>query len=502
MAERSVIIIGAGLAGLSTGCFAQMNGYQSQIFEHHAKPGGVAAAWLRGDYLIDGGIHFVMSHKPGTGLHELYRQLGIVPANRFVDLTAYGRFIHEPSGHSLWLSDNLDQWVSALTSLSSADARIVNELIAGGRAMRSLDMSEMGLSKPPELAGPLDQLKDLWAMRRLLKYIVGKYGQPVAEYARAVRDPVLRACIERLFLPEVPVYFIFMLLGLLADGEVGLIEGGSRDFCRAIEERYCALGGKITYRATVDKILVDHDRAVGVRLADGSEHRAGAVVSAADGRSTIFQMLSGRYVDDKIRSRYATWKTFDPLLMISYGVAQEFSDEPPFTTILLEQPLVIGPQTVDGIMIRIFNYSPRFAPPGKTVVQVEFETTWDYWHALQREDRARYDAEKEWVAAEVLQRLEAHYPGISSHVEVTDVATPYTTWRYTLNHEGAWEGWLMTPEAMRTSIERTLPGLSHFAMAGQWVMPGGGVPPCLYSGQHAVQLLCHQDGKPFTTALP
>lgn len=498
MNGSSVIIIGAGLAGLSTGCYAQMNGYQSWIFEHHAQPGGVAAAWKRGDYLIDGGIHFVMSHKPGTGLYEIYRQLGIVPANRFVDLTAYGRFTHEPSGRSLLLSDDLDQWASALRSLSPDDAQIVDELIAGGRAMQGLDMSEFGLSKPPELTGMLDQARDMWSMRRLLRYVVGKYGQPVAEYARDVRDPVLRTCIERLFLPEVPVYFLFMLLALLADGEMGLIEGGSHDFVRAIEQRYRALGGQIAYRATVDKILVESDRAVGVRLADGTEHRADAVVSAADGHSTIFEMLGGRYVNDKIKSRYATWKTFDPLLMISYGVAQEFPDEPPFSTLLLEQPLTIGPRTVDGIMVRTFNYSPRFAPLGKTVIQVELETEWDYWNDLQRQGRAHYDAEKERVAAEVLQRLEAHFPGISSRVEVTDVSTPYTTWRYTLNHEGAWMGWLMTPEAMRTSIERMLPGLSGFCMAGQWVMPGGGVPSCLYSGRHAVQLLCHQDGRPFT----
>jgi phytoene desaturase len=84
---------------------------------------------------------------------------------------------------------------------------------------------------------------------------------------------------------------------------------------------------------------------------------------------------------------------------------------------------------------------------------------------------------------------------------VTDVATPYTTWRYTLNHEGAWEGWLMTPQAMRTAVERMLPGLERFYMAGQWVMPGGGVPPVLYSGRHAVQLLCRDDGRPFSTEL-
>jgi phytoene desaturase len=51
---------------------------------------------------------------------------------------------------------------------------------------------------------------------------------------------------------------------------------------------------------------------------------------------------------------------------------------------------------------------------------------------------------------------------------------------------------------MTTMIQRTLPGLSDFYMAGQWVMPGGGVPPCLLSGRHAVQLLCPNDGKTFS----
>jgi len=66
-----VVIIGAGLAGLAAGVYAQMNGYRSHIFEHHSRPGGVAAAWRRGDYLIDGGIHFLMGHRPGQPLYDL-----------------------------------------------------------------------------------------------------------------------------------------------------------------------------------------------------------------------------------------------------------------------------------------------------------------------------------------------------------------------------------------------------------------------------------------------
>jgi phytoene dehydrogenase-like protein len=503
MAEKSIIIIGAGVAGLSAGCYAQMNGYRSRIFEHHSQPGGVAAAWKRKDYLIDGGIHFVMGHRLGTGLHEVYRQVGILPANHFVDLTTYGWFLDEASGRYVEVDQNLDHLASDLKALSPADAQIVDELVAGARAMQGLDMSEIGLSKPPELTSLGDQIKETWSMRSLLKWVTGKYGKSVAEYCRMVKDPWLRTFLENLFMPDVPVYFLFMLLGMLADGQLALIQGGCREFVGGMEDRYRSLGGEITYKATVEEILVEDDRAVGVRLADSAppprEHRAAAVVSAADGYSTIFKLLGGRYVDDKIRRRYAEWKTFRPLMMLSYGVAQEFPNKVPFGVIGLRNPINVGEREVGGIMVRIFNYSATFAPPGKTVVQVEFETDWDFWSDLQRTDRVGYDAEKERIAAAALKRLEAHFPGISGAVEVIDVATPYTTWRYTLNHKGAWEGWLLTPEAMRTSIERMLPGLDDFYMAGQWVMPGGGIPGCLYSGQHVVQLLCHRDGKRFTT---
>lgn len=105
---KSVIIIGAGLAGLAAGISAQTNGYQSRIFEHNAVPGGVAAWWRRGDYRIDGGIHFVMGHRPGGKLYELYRELGIVPSCRFVDMTTYGHFVEEASGHSVRVTT--DNW--------------------------------------------------------------------------------------------------------------------------------------------------------------------------------------------------------------------------------------------------------------------------------------------------------------------------------------------------------------------------------------------------------
>jgi len=47
MEQKSIIIIGAGIAGLAAGCYGQMNGYRTQIFELHYNPGGLCTSWKR-----------------------------------------------------------------------------------------------------------------------------------------------------------------------------------------------------------------------------------------------------------------------------------------------------------------------------------------------------------------------------------------------------------------------------------------------------------------------
>ena len=372
------------------------------------------------------------------------------------------------------------------------------DLIAGARAFQSAGAFDIGMGEPPELAGRLDTVRQFWSMRKVLRYFTGKYGRTAAEFAADLHDPTLRYLVENLFLPEAPLWFLFMVLGLLASGDMGLLTTGCEGFVRPIERRYRDLGGEITYGATVEKILVSGGRAVGVRLANGEEHAADAVISAADGYSTIFGMLDGRYGDDALRARYRDWKLIKPWVMISFGVAREFPGEAALHHVtVLPSRSPSGPSGWRRLGLRIFNYAPAFAPPGKTVIQPAFETEWDYWNDLRAADRSRYEAEKERVAAEVLRRLEAHYPGLSAQVEMTDVATPYTTWRYTLNWQGAYEGWLPTGSQMMTALPRTLPGLANFVMAGQWVIPGGGVPTCLLSGRDAVRILCKWDGKVF-----
>jgi phytoene desaturase len=496
--QKSIIIIGAGLAGLSAGCYAQINGFNSHIFEHHSVPGGVAAAWKRQDYLIDDGIHFIMGHKPGTALNQLFADLGVSDPTLYVDMLTYGRFIHEPAGIDLVVGADLDKLAAELKTLAPEDSRAIDEVFKGARAMQGHDLSTVGMSSPPELTSSINQLKDLWQMRSIMKYFSGRSSHSVIDYVKDLKTPWLKDFFCSLFLPESPVWFIMMILALAADKQCAFLTRGCLDFIQAIEKRYKELGGEATYRATVDKILVEKDRAVGVRLADGREYRTDYVISAGDSYSTIFDMLEGHYVNSKIKKRHECREVSRPFLTVSYGVKREFPSENPFTTVVLDKPVIVANENVSSFFIRILNYSDRFAPAGRTLLQTEIETSFDFWNTLQSQDRAAYDREKQRVAREFMSIVERYYPGLSSQVEVVDVATPYTTWRYTRNRNGAWGGWLMTADNIMEQIERRLPGLKNFYMAGQWVMSGG-VTPSLYSGRHAIQLACHDEKKAFTS---
>jgi len=504
--DKSVIIIGAGLAGLSAGCYAQMNGYKTQIFEMHSLPGGLCTSWKRKGYTFDGCLHWLSGSRSGQW-YRFYEELGAVQDRRMVDHEEFVR-IEGPEGKAWTVYTDLDRLEQHMLELSPGDAKAIKELC---RAARILTHGEMPMEKPMEWMGPLDVLKMLTSMRRLLT--MGKYAKiSTQEYASRFSDSFLREVFPML-LDDLDGFPMVASLSALAESHnhnAGWPIGGSLAFAQGIERRYLDLGGEVHYRARVEKILVEAssepgrsvDQAVGVRLADGTEHRADWVISAADGRTTIFDMLDGKYVDDKIRSYYDEWPLYQPEIQVSLGVARDLSNEPHSLIFPLEEPIDVGGETRRWLHVSHHCYDPTMAPAGKSVVKVDFlQIDHAYWKALYA-DQECYKAEKQALAEAVIARLEKRFPGIAAQVEVVDVATPVTYERYTGNWQGSYMGWADTTETMLKVMSRTLPGLGRFYMAGQWVHPGGGVPGAVTSGRHLVQVMCKEDRRSFVTTVP
>jgi len=212
-------------------------------------------------------------------------------------------------------------------------------------------------------------------------------------------------------------------------------------------------------------------------------------------------MLEAKYVDDKIRGYYDQLPIFAPIIQVSLGVARDLSHTPHMVSYPLDQPIMIAGETQARISVKHYCYDSTLAPAGKSVVEVMFPSNYAYWKPLY-EDRERYDAEKQQIALTVMAQLDKRLPGLSGQVEAVDVATPITYERYTGNWQGSMEGWLITTKTMMMRMSKTLPGLQNFYMVGQWVEPGGGLPPAATSGRGVIKTICKQDKKQFVTQVP
>jgi phytoene dehydrogenase-like protein len=511
MADKSLIIIGAGIAGLAAGCYGQMNGYHTEIFEMQALPGGLCTAWKRKGYTFDGCLHWLMGTSPRSGFYQLWTELGVTQTRRMIAHDEFIRVVGS-DGRAFVLYSDFDRLEQHMKELSPADAPVIDEFIAD---MRLFSQADIWPENAPELMTPADAAK---LAARAAPYMVAieKWSKiSAAEFAARFQDPFLRAAFPIvIFGPATPMLFYFFTLSGMSHGDCGVPEGGSLEFARAIEQRYLALGGQIHYGCRVAKILVEEKpaadgqpggRATGILLEDGRTYHADDVISAADGHTTLFSMLEGKFVSDEFRGYYQDMPVVPGVVQVSLGINRDLSSEPHASLHLLDAPVTIGGRSVQALSLRHFCYDKTMAPEGKSVVETIVGSNYDYWKQV-AQDAERYEAEKQQAATAVIDQLERHYPGITADIEVVDVATPLTTEEYTGNWQGSIMGWFpFGPKAaavMQHGMSKTLPGLEDFYMIGQWVQPLGGVPGVAPTGRHLIQILCARDGKPFVTDIP
>ena len=496
MAEKSLLIVGGGMAGLAAGCYAQMNGYRSEILEAGRVAGGLCSAWTRKGYTFDTSIHFLAGWKTGA-LRGVWEELGAVQGREFIVHEEAGRI--EAQGKTLVVHRDLDRFEEHLLSFSSADAARIHELTDLARRCTTLDMP---VGKPPELLGPIGLARMLFQIRPFLS-IWRKYSKlSIQTFAAGFRDPFLREAVRLLGdgtawpMPDRPLASVAMQLAWEHTGNAGAPVGGSQPLIQAIVRRYEGLGGTISYSSRVRKILVEGGRAIGVRLDDGTERRADAILSAADGRTTLYDWLDGRYLPPAVKKAYETWRVYPPILQVFLGVRRDLSAEPFGVDYPLPKPLVVAGEERTRSGVRHSCFDKTMAPAGKSVVQVWYPTNYTTFEAL-ASDRTRYEAEKKEIAEKTIAELDRRFPGLAADVEVVDVATPLTYRRFTGNWQGSADGWCMTTRNASSRLPLRLPGLSGFYMAGQWTQPFTGTPGAALSARNAIQLLCHSDRQPF-----
>lgn len=489
-----IIIIGAGMGGLAAGIFGRLNGFRTRIFEMHTLAGGQCTAWKREGYTFDACIHHLFGCSPASRLYDLWRELGAMP--RELVQPAECTSVLAPDGTLFRDYYDLEQLEAHMLLLAPDDAKAIRAYIGGIRAFMGRDfLGEL-------MVGP----GGTGAVIKALPSIAGKlrwFAPTMAKFGRRFSDPFLRRAVPLLIYsnPEISVMVHLLRHAYGAKGAVQWPVGGALKFALSIAKRYKELGGEIEYGARVEKILVENGRAVGVRLADGREERAATVISNADGRRTIMDMLGGKFTNEAVRKecQEPPDETFFSV-NVFLGVRRDLADEPSAIIMLLDKPVTLAGRDCEHLEMQIYGFDRTMAPAGKGVIKVELVSKYSYWKALAAE-RGRYEEEKARVSEKVIGLLERRFPGIAGQVETVDVPTQLTWERYM----GGTHGFANFP-TKKASIwsglngsggDMTLPGLEGFYFVGVWASLAGSLFGNALSGRRAIRALCEKSGKEF-----
>ncbi|MBF0226593.1 MAG: NAD(P)/FAD-dependent oxidoreductase [Desulfobacterales bacterium] len=493
--RKKVLIIGAGIAGLSAGCYLQKNGYDTQIFEIHNLPGGLCTSWKRKDFVIDGCIHWLVGSSPSDNLYNLWNELVDMSQIKFVDHDSFIEF-RDKNGKSINVYCDINKLETELLEKAPEDKKLILEFTG---AVRKFLKIALPIDKAPELYGFIDLVLLLF---KLLPYIMDlrKWsGISAVDFASKCKNNFLKKVFTNMFWPDMSVLFLIFTLVWMHKKSAGYPIGGSLNFSKLIEKKYLELGGKINYKSKITKIHTNYNMADGITIKNGQNHKADIIISAADGYSTIFEMLDSKYINSEIKNYYKNYDVFHSYLQVSFGVNRTFENLNQMISFPLDKAIYIDSETsCEDLSVRIFNFDDTLAPPGKTVLSLMITTPdYEYWDNLRKQDREKYNAEKQRIADEIIDALDKEFGNIRTNIEMIDVSTPATVIRYTNNWKGSFEGWVLTPKIGLTKMKKVLPNLKNFYMIGQWVEPGGGLPPALMSGRSVAQIICKEDEKVF-----
>lgn len=488
---KKVIIIGGGVAGLSAGIYAQMNGFDSIILEQDSRVGGLCTAWYRKGYRFDYSIQWLVGTRYGT-FNDLYKETHLLTEDVEVIDPKYHTLTHLKNGKDFLIYTDIGEWQEYLIANAPEDEKSIR------RMCRHMDWSK-GLEPfdvPPPLRTPFHYLRALhrnfWSLITLLRF----KNMSCSEYFRKLHFKsawIQEGLVNNYKNDAYSVIALLLMLSWYTKKNAGYPIGGSLGVAQRLEKRYLSLGGKILAQHKVKEILVQNDQAVGVLLEDGERMMSDYVVSAADGHTTLYQMLHGKYFTPKMEKAYKNWTPFSSIVQISMGVDALLKTDYPVQVTLYKRQFGKTGISHSYRMIN-YGYDPSIVPEGKSAIVIRFESPYEVWKEMTPEE---YAAEKEMIAAFGREVVEHYYPNSSDKIEVLDVATPLTTVRYTGVWKGSCQGFLPTRENISKQLEMTIPKLKNFYMAGQWLFPGGGIPPSMQSGKWAIQLICKNEKKKF-----
>ena len=277
MARYDVVVIGAGLGGLTAGAILARAGRKVLVIERSNSVGGAASSYKSGDLFVEGSLHETSDpHDPRDPKHSVLTRAGVIDAVKWIPSGDFYEARGGPLGRPFVLPDNFDAARRALTErFPEAGAgihQLLGEMERLASAIGTLSQGRDAFRNPRQAIGAL--LKLLPAIRDWRLSLSQKLDRIFGDN-EAVKC-ALAANLSYYHDDPATLWWIFFAMAqgsyLLSGGR--FVQGGSQRLSSALARAVRVAGGDVLVRRIVSGVALDQQgraSAVTHTARDGSD---------------------------------------------------------------------------------------------------------------------------------------------------------------------------------------------------------------------------------------
>lgn len=475
MTQRSkIIVIGAGIGGLTTAALLAKDGYDVTVLEAQTYPGGSASTFFHKGYRFESGATIAGGFQP-NGPHYV--------AGKMLDIE-WPIHQHEPAwvvhlpDHDIALTqDNAD----VLRNFPETEAFWESQSKIADLGWR---MSAQGLPWPPRDMSELMQIAKVGLLNfpadlRLVPLAFSTVKQWM-ERNDAADNPAFNRFIDGTLLisAQTTSNYVNAIYGAtamdLARQGTYHVEGGIGGIAETLVDKVHDFGGEVLYRQHVTRIAIENGRVAGVYAKKGrrqpKEQFFGADFVIANNTPWSLDEMLNENSPPTLRREVQHRDDTQGAFILHLGVNAEKLPEG-----IADHHQIV--RTLDGTMgegeTMYVSMSPAWdksrAPEGQRAVTVSTHTKVQQWWDLLESDESAYYARKEQYAEYMIEGIDKVIPGFKSAVNLCLPGTPVTYEFYTMRHKGMVGGFPQT-SLFKARGPRT--GIPNLRLVGDSVFPG------------------------------
>jgi len=503
-------MVQAGIGGLTAAALLAKCKMDVCVLEMASHPGGYLTRYERKGFAFDAAIHWLNQMGPGGFVKRIFDLIGPdspqTPENNRIR-----RF--RSDSYDYTLTNNPDEMRDVMIARFPDEEKSIRKFFRASKATAKAFTKMTNHSRTPETMSlsekTLSFIRSSRAAIPLIRYLPFSAKTGLRRFFRS-------DCLKALYSTEEKLLSCLVPVGWAYNNDYQLPPvGGSQELINWIADKLESWDASIFCNSKVTSINMENGLATGVNIiSKGVKHtiQSSYVIAACDVESVYSKLLPEGTLSRRLIRKQQNAAVYNSCVTVSLGL-----DCPTEELGIFEEQVLIRRDDItrreqdsgeaDKTEISVIANSSRdqtVAPAGKGVLMLYASCSisfGDFWKTERDMNNNyirgdAYKAFKQEYADILIKRVEDKLiPDLRDHIEVMDIATPFTYLRYTGNRDGAIMGFRPSFRNIRNKVAHISTPVKNLFIGSQWAAVGGGVPIAVKAGVNSA-LLVIKDEKP------